>query len=353
MSYVPAFERRYKSIGNVLGAITDYASHNTPIEEGKSHLSKAGNATTGNAAAIANEVSVLNMALAHASEKSRAEDVSHLAEELNGWMKHQVGIGERTALAALRQENVGQAKVVEQELLQLREKVLKKDERIRELEAGVTSQEDTTLQLCNDNRAQKVTLEKNGKTIQSLQAQLEQQKQASVTEVTKLKSQFEQTRNELMAQLKASKDRASDLERSLDTERARADDFETQKETNSNQALRLYHSLNAAKDHGRLEEKEREADRLLASKEKAWDEAENTIGVANEAFKANAAIDVSKNLREQGEQRLKEAESTIQMMSKLCSPTEIEQTADEDIESVLQRMKSVLDSNDTTVEEMD
>lgn len=384
MSYVPAFERRYKSIGNVLNAITDLASRDTVIDEDKSRLDKAGK-TTGKAAAIAKEVSVLNTALAHASEEGRAEDVYHLAEELNGWAKHQVDVGHRTALTALRQENAGQAKVAEQELSQLRGKGLEKDKRIRELEAGATSQEDTTLRLRNENRDQKVALEENEKIIRSLEAQLEQQKQqnlASVTEVTEWKNKVGQTRSELQTQIQAMEDQAAGLKKSLDTERARADDFEIQKEINSDQALRLYHSLNAAKtrigqleDHvfsledtigtkdatiaglqANLGEKEREAESLRASKEKAWDEADKTVSVANEAFKAKAAIEVSKNLREEGEQLLKEADAAVQTMSKLCSPEDVAKvkgTADEDIESVLQRMKSVLDSNATDVEGMD
>ncbi|KAI7218379.1 hypothetical protein KC333_g3658, partial [Hortaea werneckii] len=232
MSYVPAFERRYKSIGNVISTLTDHASRDTVIEEAKARLSKAGKATTAKAAAIAKEVDILNTALAHAAEKGRAEDVSHLSEELNGWLKHQLDVGERTALAALRRENAAQGEVAEQELSQLRDKGREKDTRIRELEAATTSHQDAAHQLRDKIQTQAVTLEEKEQTIQSLRAQLEQQTQASVTAVTEVKSQSEQTRNELMAQLKASKDRVSDLERSLDTERARADDFETQKETN-------------------------------------------------------------------------------------------------------------------------
>ena len=688
MSYVPAFERRYKSIGNVISTLTDHASRDTVIEEGKSRLSKVGKATTAEAAAIANEVDILNTALAHAAEKGRVEDVSHLTEELNGWLKHQVDVGERTALAALRQENAAQREVTEQELSRLRDKGLEKDTRIRELEAATTSHQDAAQQLRDKTQTQAVILEEKEETIQSLQQQLEQQKQASVTEVTQLKSQSEQSRNDLLAQLEASENQATDfkrkwdaerrraddlqpkavalaekekalqslkaqsaqqteagvtsvthwkakleqtcseleaskgsaaaleesldaerrraenleskavaleetqkdlqaqlkrqtdasvtevtgwknrleqtrlelqtqleakeaqaagLERSLSAQRARADDFEGQNETNSNQALRLYHSLNeernrvgqlevqlgakrsdieelksqlqssvteqerlcarvladdeavtakisaleqnlsderahndelqgriqsrvgeakdmeaalerekglsvnlrsqletstaerdtaksqmhagakawgnrvtelqealtkecgeahqlrmqvskisAEKDdldreHSRkhrqlqqhlqdytssleeavgardatiagfqdaLEEKERETEWLRASKDKAWAEADKTIGIANEAMKAKAAIHVSQNQRKEGEERLVVAESAIQRMSKLCSPAHeatVGQTpvTDEDIESVLQRMKSVLDSKDTTVEEMD
>ncbi|KAI6837484.1 hypothetical protein KC340_g6383 [Hortaea werneckii] len=128
-------------------------------EEGKSRLSKVGKATTAKAAAIAKEVDILNTALAHAAEKGRVEDVSHLTQELNGWLKHQVDVGERTALAALRQENAAQGEVAEQELSQLRDKGREKDTRIREREAATTSQEDTTLRLRNDNRDQNVALE--------------------------------------------------------------------------------------------------------------------------------------------------------------------------------------------------
>ncbi|KAI7156257.1 hypothetical protein KC349_g6391 [Hortaea werneckii] len=138
MSHVPAFERRYKSmerryksIGNVINTLTDHASRDTVIEEGKSRLSKVGKATTAEAAVIAKEVDILNTASAHVAKKGRVEDVSHLTEELNGWLKHQVDVGERTALAALRQENAAQG------------------------EAEASSQEDITLQLRNDNRDQK------------------------------------------------------------------------------------------------------------------------------------------------------------------------------------------------------
>lgn len=76
---------------------------------------------------------ILNTALAHVAKKGRVEDVSHLTEELNGWLKHQVDVGERTALAALRQENAAQGEVAEQELLQFRDKGREKDTRIREV----------------------------------------------------------------------------------------------------------------------------------------------------------------------------------------------------------------------------
>ncbi|GAB1730434.1 hypothetical protein NU195Hw_g2030t1 [Hortaea werneckii] len=319
MSYVPAFERRYKSIGNVLSAITDYASRDTVIREAKSRLSKVGNATTSNAAAIANEVSVLNTALAHAAEQGRVEDVSHLAEELNSWVTHHVDVGERTALASLRQENAGHAKVVEQELSQLRDTGREKDTRIRELEAATTFHQDAAQQLRDKSQTQAVTLEARERTIQSLQTQLEQQKQASVTEVTEWKGKLEQTRSELHTQLEAKEATIADLQ-------------------------------------VRLLQQERAVDELRARKEKAWEEADKTVGIANEVFKAKAAIDVSKALREEGEQRNKQAESAIQRMSKFCSPTQkatVGRPTNEDIESVLQRMKSVLDSENTTVEEMD
>ncbi|RMX88693.1 hypothetical protein D0869_01438 [Hortaea werneckii] len=212
MSYVPAFERRYKSIGNVISAITDHASRDTVIEEGKLRLSK--------------EVDVLNTALAHAAEKGRVEDVSHLTEELNGWLKHQVDVGERTALAALRQENAAQGEVAEQELSRLRDKGREKDTRIRELEASTTSHQDAAQQLRDKTQTQAVTLEKKEETIQSLQVQLEQQTQASVTEVTQLKSQSEQSRNDLLAQLEASENQATDLKRKWDAERRRTDDLQ-------------------------------------------------------------------------------------------------------------------------------
>ncbi|GAB1743770.1 hypothetical protein NU219Hw_g691t1 [Hortaea werneckii] len=125
-------KKRYKSIGNVLIAITDYVSRDTVIVKDKSRLYKAGK-TTAKGAAIANE--------------------------------RDVGIGERTALAALRQENVGQAKVAEHELSQLRDQGLEKYQKTRKLEAGATSQEDTALRLRNDNRDQELALEENRKTL--------------------------------------------------------------------------------------------------------------------------------------------------------------------------------------------
>ncbi|KAI7268117.1 hypothetical protein KC345_g7718 [Hortaea werneckii] len=675
MSYVPAFERRYKSIGKAISTLTDHASRDTVIGEGKSRLSKFGNATTADAAAIAKEVAILNTALAHAAEEGRVEDVSHLTEELNGWLEYQVDVGERTTLATLRQENAAQGEVAEQ----LRDKEREKDTRIRELEAATTSHQDVAQQLRDKTQTQGMTLQEKEKTIQSLQAQLEQQKQASVTEVTQLKSQSEQSCNDLLAQLEASENQATDLRRkwdaerrrandlqpkaaalaekkealqslkaqsaeqteagvtsvthwktqlertcskleaskgsaaaleeSLDAERRRAEDFESkavalektqkdlqeelerqrdasvtevtdwkneleqtrlelqtqldakeaqaaelegsrnaerarahdlegQNETNSNQALGLYNLLNeernrvrhlenqlgtkrnfmeelqsqlessiteqerlragvladdeavtakisaleqnlsderahndelqgriqsrvgeakdmkaalerekalsvdlrgqletitaerdtaksqmhtgakawgdrvtelkkalekergevkkisAEKDdldrgHSRkhdqlqqrledhifslqetlgirdatvagleaiLEEKERETEWFRASTDKAWDEAEKTVDIANEAMKARAAVHLSHNQRKQSKERNVMAESAIQRMSKICTPAHkatVGRPTDEDIESVLQRMKSVLDSEDTTVEEMD
>ncbi|KAI7083669.1 hypothetical protein KC356_g7396 [Hortaea werneckii] len=305
MSYVPAFERRYKSIGNVIGALTDHASRDTVIEEGNSRLSKVGKATTADAATIAKDVGVLNRALAHAAEKGRVEDVAHLTEELDGWVKHLVDIGERTALAALRQENAGQSKEFEDLQRTVAQREKDKDE-----------------------------------TIRSLQAELEQQKQASVTEVTEWKNKLDETRSGLQAQLEAKEAQAAGLKESLD---ALQETLGTKDATIANL-------------EGRLEEKKREVNELWARKEKAWDEAGKTVDIANEAFKARAAIDVSKNLKREVEGELKEAESAIETMSQFCSPADVakvrQMPEEDDIETVLQRMKSVLDAEGTTVEEM-
>ncbi|KAI7239464.1 hypothetical protein KC365_g4093, partial [Hortaea werneckii] len=105
-----------------------------------------------------------------------------------------------------------------------------------------------------------------------------------------------------------------------------------------------------------LEETERETQWLRASTDKAWDEAEETVGIANEAMKARAAVHVSHNLRKQSKECNVIAESATQRMSKICTPAHkatVGRPTDEDIESVLQRMKSVLDSEATTVDEMD
>ncbi|KAI7355193.1 hypothetical protein KC367_g5455 [Hortaea werneckii] len=306
MSYVPAFERRYKSIGKALSTLTDHASRDTVIGEGKSRLSKFGNATTADAAAIAKEVAILNTALAHAAEEGRVEDVSHLNEELNGWLEHHLHVGERTALAALRQENAGQSKEFEDLQRTVAQREKDKDE-----------------------------------TIRSLQAELEQQKQASVTKVTEMKNKLDETRIELQAQLEAKEAQTAGLKESLD---ALEETLGTKDAT-------------IADLEGCLEEKKREVNELWARKEKAWDEAGKTVDIANEAFKARAAIDVSKSLRVEVEGELKEAESTIETMSQFCSPADVakvKQTPEEDeIETVLQRMKSVLDAEGTTVEEMD
>ncbi|KAI7376762.1 hypothetical protein KC336_g19705 [Hortaea werneckii] len=305
MSYVPAFERRYKSIGNVISALTDHASRDTVIEEGKSRLSKVGQATTADAVAMAKEVDILTRTLAHAAEKGRAEDVSHLTEELNGWLKHLVDVGEHTALSALRQEKAGQSKEFE------------------DLQRTVAQQE-----------------KDKDETIRSLQAELEQQKQASVTEVTEWRNKVDETRSELQAQLEAKEAQAASLKESLD---ALEETLGTKDAT-------------IADLQGRLEEKKREVNELWARKEKAWDEAGKTVDIANEAFKARAAIDVSKNLREEAEQGSKEAKSTLQALSErwsLADAPKVKHAGDEEIESVLQRVRDVLNPDATTVEEMD